>query len=430
MNKSKLFSPLQLLTIGLFAFFGAQSATYGQTPQNAMGFINVLDFGAVPDSVTDNTAAFQRAIDSAAVTGTTVYVPAGLFLIAGSLWLENVSLVGQTGARHLTRDLSGTVILATGGRGNENAKPLFHLAYSASVKGLSVYYPEQTIDSVQPYPWTFYIGHDNIEFRSYDCIIEDITLINSYNGICTGPNHGGRHIISNIGGCVLRRGISVESVTDIGRIKEVQFHCVFWSAQSLGGGFWKVFNYMQANLEAFILGRTDWEYMTNTFVFPAKIGYHFIRTTKNKDWKGGPNGQFSGMGADATGIAVLIDDIQPMGLLITNGEFNSHQKGEGVEILITEKCKGSIRFENCAFWGSVNHNAVIKGDCYVSFNNCYFSNNFVTDQYSIVAENGKLQINSCTFDATESHEINGVGGGPGVIAWPPYILNQMLNMPL
>jgi hypothetical protein len=32
------------------------------------------------------------------------------------------------------------------------------------------------------------------------------------------------------------------------------------------------------NLEAFIFGRTDREYVTNSFVFPVKIGYHFIGT--------------------------------------------------------------------------------------------------------------------------------------------------------
>ena len=36
--------------------------------------------------------------------------------------------------------------------------------------------------------------------------------------------------------------------------------------------------YLWQNLEAFVFGRTDWEYVTNTFVYPVKIGYRFIKT--------------------------------------------------------------------------------------------------------------------------------------------------------
>jgi hypothetical protein len=48
----------------------------------------------------------------------------------------------------------------------------------------------------------------------------------------------------------------------------------------------------------------------------------------------------------------------------------------------------------------VAHNAVLRGSAYVSFSDCYFSNDNQQDPgYSIVAENGKLQVQHCTFDA-------------------------------
>lgn len=72
---------------------------------------------------------------------------------------------------------------------------------------------------------------------------------------------------------------------------------------------------MWKNLEAFAFARTDWEYVTNTF-FSVKTGYRFIKTAA-----GACNGQFSGIGADAAQRCVSVEEIQPMGLLITNGEF-------------------------------------------------------------------------------------------------------------
>jgi len=379
----------------------AQTGVPGMQTAICSGF-SVMNFGAIADGVTDNTAAFQKAINEASASGATVFVPAGKYRIAGSLQMCGVSLKGENQAPRSWEPLNGSIIMATGGKNNEKARALFEMRNSASVSGITVYYPDQNIDSIKPYPWTFHIGSYSADTTVFDCTIENVTLINSYNGIHAGPNENGRHRINSVFGCVLRRGIFVESVGDIGRIENVQFHCHFWGNPSTKGDFWKAFKYMQDNCEAFIIGRSDWQYITNTFVFPAKIGYHFIKTENGSSWTGSCNGQFSGIAADATACCIQVDDIQRQGLLITNGQFNSHEAGASTQILVTEKCEGSIRFVNCGFWGPVSHNAVIKGNSSVSFSDCYFSNNKNTQEYSIVAENGKLQVQNCTFDAVQS----------------------------
>ncbi|MBQ0106019.1 MAG: glycoside hydrolase family 28 protein, partial [Armatimonadetes bacterium] len=42
--------------------------------------INVADYGAKGDGVTDNTEAFQKALDAAADTGGTVFADSGNYL--------------------------------------------------------------------------------------------------------------------------------------------------------------------------------------------------------------------------------------------------------------------------------------------------------------------------------------------------------------
>ena len=114
--------------------------------------------------------------------------------------------------------LTGSVIQATGGRGSEEGPALFELDSSSLVRGVTVFYPEQKVTGIKPYPWNFRMqGNDNT--------VEHVTLINSYNGIQTGPGPNCRHRIRNLSGCVLRRGIFVDSTTDIGRIENVQWHC-------------------------------------------------------------------------------------------------------------------------------------------------------------------------------------------------------------
>ena len=226
-------------------------------------------------------------------------------------------------------------------------------------------------------------------------MVENVTLINSYNGIRIGPEGNVRHRVRSVYGCVLRRGILVDGCSDIGRIDNVQFHCHWWSAPEVGGDWKPVHEFMWRNCEAFVFGRTDWEYVNNTFVFPAKVGYRFMETEN-----GACNGQFSGIGADACDTCMLVESIQPQGLLISNGEFNAHRVGRSTQIVVEPSCSGSIRFVNCGFWGVVAHNAVLRGPAYVSFSDCYFSNDNLQDAgYAIVAENGKLQVHNSTFDA-------------------------------
>lgn len=55
--------------------------------------------------------------------------------------------------------------------------------------------------------------------------------------------------------------------------------------------------------DGFVLARTDWEYVTNTFIFPVKIDSHFI-ATKN----GAMNRQLCGIGADAANRCIVVDE--------------------------------------------------------------------------------------------------------------------------
>jgi len=355
---------------------------------NMEGILNAKQYGAKADGATDDTAVVQKALDEAAKSGGVVYLPPGKYLIKGSLNIPpGVSLKGCGKAPRYNNPLTGTVILATGGRDDENGPALFELHASTSVSGLTVYYPEQKVTDIHPYAWTFHLqGEDNT--------IENVTLINSYNGIRVGPEPNVRHRIRSVYGCVLRRGIFVDACTDIGRIENVQFHGHWWWAKEVGGDIEIVNKYMINNCEAFIFGRTDWEYVTNTFVFPVKIGYHFIKTPS-----GTCNGQFCGIGADWAQRCVVVEDIQFMGLLITNGQFVAFAGDNPIEVEIAPTCNGSVRLVNCAFWGPSIQNVVSHNQGFTSLSDCYFSTPHSSPNPVVEADNGRLQIRGCSFQA-------------------------------
>jgi hypothetical protein len=387
------------LAAGLCAV-GIALPAFGQSAPAAPGPVDAAAFEAKADGKTDDTAAIQKAMDAAGKLGGVVRLPAGKYLVAGSLKIPvGVALVGVQQAPVYIEPLVGTVILATGGRDKEDAPALFEMGDSSTVQGLTVFYPEQKPDDIHPYAWTFHLqGGDNT--------VENVTLINSFNGIRIGPEPNVRHRIRSVSGCVLRRGISLDSCSDIGRIENVQWHCHWWSSPKVGGDWGKVYEYMWKNCEGFIFARTDWEYVTNTFIFPVNIGYHFI-ATKN----GAMNGQLCGIGADAANRCIVVDAIQPMGLLITNGQFVAFTGENPIEIVINATSSGSVRLENCAFWGPAVQNVVSRGKGYVSLSNCYFSSGLANHPGKALVEaaGGKLQVQGCTFATPEPSILLGKG---------------------
>jgi hypothetical protein len=357
------------------------------------GAISVLTTGARGNGTTDDTAAIQRALNEVGRTGGRACLGPGRFLVKGNLRIPpGVTLQGVTEAPVWSDPLKGSVILATGGRDDETGPALFELGHSSGVRALTVWYPEQQATNIRPYAWTFHLqGHDNT--------VENVTLVNAYNGIRIGPEGNVRHRIRSVYGCVLRRGLQVDACSDIGRIENVQFHCHWWSAPAVGGDWKPVHEYMWKHCEAFIFGRTDWEYVNNTFVYPVKVGYRFVQTEA-----GAANGQFCGIGADEAQVCVKVEAIQPMGLLISNGQFVCMHGDERIEVLIDHTCHGSVRLVNCAFWGPARQCVVSHSRSFVSLSDCYLSSSGREKNpgvFLVEADAGKLQVRGCSFGSDE-----------------------------
>lgn len=346
------------------------------------------------DGVTDATGPIQAMLDSQGATGGEVRLPPGQYLIKGSLKVPHgVTLRGSWDAPHHGNQWQvGTTLLITGGAGQEDGPAAIEMEGNAAVEGLTLLWPEQKAAAVVPYPWAIH-GHGMHD------TVEDVTLVNAFQGIkMGGPGDGSLHLIRNIFGCVLRRGIMVDNTTDIGRIENVHFNPHYWGGSnhpSLGqkGDFDKAVGFLRANLEGFIFGRSDWEYVENTFLWGAKSGYLFIKT------KGGNcNGQFMGIGADFCQACVRIDDIQPVGLQITNGEFTAFAGDPNSAIVTTPQANGAAAFVNCNFWGVKNHVLWMQGKTAVTLSDCHVCNNDQMTGGAVLAEGGRLIVRGCIFD--------------------------------
>ncbi|MCX7597980.1 MAG: glycoside hydrolase family 55 protein, partial [Armatimonadetes bacterium] len=122
------------------------------------GILSVREFGAVGDGATDDTAAFQAAVDRAAEFGGTVFIdpvePGRGYVITRTVVLRRgVSLVGSLAGmpfiawEGVPRAMqTGPVILARPAEDQYIAgqkKPLFHLMGGNTLRGLYILYDRQ-----------------------------------------------------------------------------------------------------------------------------------------------------------------------------------------------------------------------------------------------------------------------------------------------
>jgi hypothetical protein len=370
-----------LLGLGLSAHsFAAEADVY-----------SVRDFGAKGDGKTDDTAAFQKALDAAGKTGGgVVHAPRGNYYFAGHLNVPPaVTLKGvweSVPAHNGIRDAGlpkptddGTTFLVTESAGKEDGPPFITLNHNTTLKGVVIYYPDQDpVEEPKPYPWA-------IAMRGKNPAVLAVELLNPYNGIDASQNE--RHLIRDVQGQPLRRGIFVDHIYDIGRIENVHFN-PWWSMKP------KLFAWQQKHGEAFIFGKSDWQYVYNTFCFGYNVGYKFIKTSS-----GDCNGNFLGIGADDCFTALEVENCSRIGLLISNGEFVSFHGPDPTMIRVGTNNVGGIRFVNSAFWGPCNQIAKIAGSGTVGFSDCTFVqwDRNKDGRHAIQAKSGNLIVRGCEF---------------------------------
>jgi len=231
-------------------------------------------YGAKGDGKTDDSAAFQAAMNavyhSGGNGGGVVYVPPANYAFSNSITVPTgVTLQGDW--QDWTKGgngLVGTTFKVYYGAGNSNATPLINLQISASLKDINIWYPNQNPNSITPYPYSIELGGDNV--------VQNVVLVNSYLGI--QANGVTEWILSTVIGTPLALGLWADNIADICQTEDIRFSPAVWADSGLtnapvAGGSYAT--WMKANGTGMQIFRLDGLANISTVINGYNLGLDF-----------------------------------------------------------------------------------------------------------------------------------------------------------
>ncbi|WP_305779281.1 glycosyl hydrolase family 28-related protein, partial [Paenibacillus sp. 598K] len=348
-------------------------------------------YGADPTGMSDATAAFRHALnDCAEAGGGVVYAPDGQYKLLGSLFVPNSCTLRGDWKQPTDTDktVDGTLLLVYPGRGDAQARPFVTMGTAAGVRNLSIYYPEQTIDEVEPYPYTI-----DLTTPSSGTAM-NLTLVNAYRGMMTDKRVNGLHYIRDVYGTPLQTGMYLDYVYDVGRVEEVVFSPDYWAESGLAGSpsAATIAAYTQGDHDSvgIVIARNDWEVLNGITIDRYATGIRFIHTS------GASNGSIYNLTIKGARVGVDAEGVSPIGWLISASSIEATAGEDPVAVLAPASFANSaLQFNKTAFSGSGS--AVRQlGDGLLSFVNSSFDS-WSAAGCAIEASAGSLLVQGSEF---------------------------------
>jgi len=350
---------------------------------------DVFSFGAAGNGTTDDTAAFQNALNHvSSIGGGTVYVPEGRYRIASSLTIpKGVSLVGDApmitdGAASTVK---GTVLYAY-----SKTDYFLKMYEGAAVHNLSIFYPEQNPSSPYAYPYTI------AQMAHYGISVKNVNLVNSYNGMLFGPGTNSLQNIVNVTGTVMGTGISLDNNWDICRMENIHFGPEYWQNSGLTSFTTTtssaLTSYMKANTIGLDLERIDWTYISDIWLNTMNIAIRLRNSdTTDSRYTGCPNGQVYNFYIWNSNIGFSCNNIAQYGMELTKGHVTAATPISGSSSFDASITVNSVVLETTNQYAYYN-----AGSGRATFENCTFKKNSSASTTAIYLAKGSVSVSNST----------------------------------
>lgn len=256
-----------------------------------------MGYAVDPTGKADSTKGIQKALDDCSKAGGgTVYLPAGTYVISGTINIPPfVTLRGDWQDPDTGKEY-GTIISVwiesdkAYEAGKEVSTGTFMLGGSGGVVGMTVYYPHQSLENIQTYPFTFYSNGSGPNYML--STVKNVTVINGYRGLgaCNTPTGAHEQLtVENFKGTFLYCGTEVYNQADVGTWQDVTISPKYWqdalTSEVISSLKWEtepptadaIVKYTKSNAVGLKLGDLEWTEFESLVVDGYSIGIEIVQ---------------------------------------------------------------------------------------------------------------------------------------------------------
>lgn len=268
---------------------------------DSTGAISVKSFGAVGDGVRDESASFQRALDTAREQGRPLLVPPGTYRITKGLNIRQQTMIGAVAGVWVADEMSMPKLVM-----ETMDEPGITLGAGGGIHGIHM---EYNWKGEKPAPRGPAILLTGVGPR-----MTDLKMHHFWDGILAdGINNVGRTFINNVFMVDVHNiGIRILGTWDVSWISRVEI----WSPSS---------EHFPTRGIGVLIGKNDLLLLDNVFVFRADVGYKFVDSLPGSEIKGGMWGSLSNCTADFCGTAILVEGEHTISF--SGGTYWTHHHG-------------------------------------------------------------------------------------------------------
>lgn len=311
-------------------------------------------FDADTSGIKDSTQVIQEALNACADSGGgTVWLPAGKYRVTKGIRIPAfVTLRGDWQDPDLGNEY-GTIILADVPSQDKEKPALFTIGGSSCAMGLTVYYPNQDINNVKPYPFTFYVVGTGTDYMLQSVV--NCTIINGYRGVGACVSETNAHemmTIDTVKGTFLKVGFEAYNQADVGTWKNVTISSSYWANAGAGlksASQSKIDTYCKANTTGLKLGDLEWTEFSNLSISGCNTGINIVK---------GKRIEFAGSLFDFKITdclhGLIVDSIdERWGMVAAQGEISA-------TVAIKNNTNGVVKMAGCQINGQNTGNHIVN----------------------------------------------------------------------
>lgn len=370
--------------------------------------VNAAEYAPDATGAADAAPAIQAAIDAcAAVGGGTVYLPEGRYALRSYLDIKTaVTLRGEwINPEQEPNAGRGTILCCYCGREEPDGTPQITMRACSGLKGVALFYPEQTIANPVPYsPTVRQQGSDSIT-------LENVTLVNPWRGVQCGPDGNELHTLKNVYITPVNIGFFMDVTTDIGRMQNLNIRPRYWEqftltpeAEPMDAAACEALRaHMLSNVTGVFMARSDWEYGYDIHVEHCHVGFTITCFAS-----GGPNAQLSRLILHNCYIGFHLITVNAYGVALSDSRITADIPGLCAAVVSDNRFVTVMQLNGVELEGCYPHMVVHDGEGELSFVNCTLRG---WTESAVLQKQGGLSMQQCSFGEGRHFELmDGIGG--------------------